>query len=270
MQQLHKPVGTMLKITYITVTYNAAQTIPATIGSVLTQSYTEIEHIIVDGKSADDTIRIASEYREKTGKSGSNHIVRIISEQDKGIYDAMNKGIKMATGDYICFLNAGDWLPDSNTTQEIADAINNATKGSTMPAVVYGDTDIVDEQGNHLCRRTKRPPVVLNWQSFKDGMTVCHQAFYARTDIAQQTPFNMRYKYSADFDWCIRIMKHAEEHSLSLINTDRVLVNYLNEGTTTRNRIASLKERYRIMQKYYGIWATAFSHIKFLAKNVTK
>lgn len=256
----------MIKITYITVAYNAAHTIPITIESVLTQSYTEIEHIIVDGKSADDTVRIATDYQENTSKSGSKHVVRIISEKDKGIYDAMNKGIKMATGDYVCFLNAGDWLPDSNTTQELAGAINNLTKEDTMPAVVYGDTDIVDAQGNFLCKRAKRPPVVLNWKSFKDGMTVCHQAFYARTDLAQQMPFDLQYRYSADFDWCIRIMKHAEAHALSLMNTGSVLVNYLNEGTTTKNRIASLKERFRIMKKHYGIWGTIFSHLKFVAK----
>ena len=119
MQQLHKPVGTMLKITYITVTYNAAQTIPATIGSVLTQSYTEIEHIIVDGKSADDTIRIASEYKEKTGKSGSNHIVRIISEQDKGIYDAMNRAVTSCNGKWINFMNAGDTFAYDEAGNEV-------------------------------------------------------------------------------------------------------------------------------------------------------
>ena len=238
------------KFTIITVTYNAGKVLEKTIRSVISQSYPYMEYIIVDGKSKDDTLQIAETYKQWI------HI--LVSEPDKGLYDAMNKGILLATGDYLCFLNAGDTLHDSNTLQCMADSL----KEEEWPDVLYGETAIVDEKGNFLHMRRLSTPQELNWKSFKQGMLVCHQAFFAKRELAVQEPYSLEYRFSADFDWCIRIMKRAKH----LNNTRLTIIDYLNEGMTTQNHKASLKERFRIMVKHYGWISTVLHHCWFVIR----
>lgn len=234
------------KFSIITVTYNAAAVLEDTIQSVITQTYKGVEYIIVDGGSKDGTPDIISRYR--------NHIHTVISEPDKGLYDAMNKGIQQATGDYVCFLNAGDALHEDDTLLLMVHSIT----GDTLPDVLYGETAIVDEEGHFLRMRRLSAPEHLTWRSFQKGMLVCHQAFFARRELAE--PYDLSYRFSADFDWCIRIMKK----SCTLHNTHLTLIDYLNEGMTTRNHKASLKERFRIMCKHYGCFSTVLHHIGFV------
>ncbi|MBQ5378221.1 MAG: glycosyltransferase, partial [Prevotella sp.] len=111
------------------------------------------------------------------------------------------------------------------------------------------------------------PPANLSWRSFKHGMLVCHQAFYARTDIAKQTPYNLQYRFSTDVDWCIRIMKSAEKQHLPLLNLKQVVVNYLEGGLTDKNHRASLKERFRLMCSHYGMFTTIAMHIWFVFRS---
>lgn len=101
-------------------------------------------------------------------------------------------------------------------------------------------------------------------ESFKQGMLVCHQAFFARRDLVE--PYDLRYRFSADFDWCIRIMKKADV----LHNTHLTLIDYLNEGMTTRNHKASLKERFRIMSRHYGWASTVIHHLWFVLRLLYK
>ncbi len=234
----------------ITVTYNAEKVLEETIQSVITQTYRNVEYIIVDGASKDNTLKIIKKYQ--------GYISLMVSEPDKGLYDAMNKSIQMATGDYLCFLNAGDKLHENNTLQRIAETLND----KELPDVVYGETAIVDEEGNFLHMRRLSTPEHLTWKSFKQGMLVCHQAFLAKRELALKHPYNLQYRFSADFDWCIRIMKEAK----CLHNTRLTLVNYLNEGMTTRNHKASLKERFRIMAKHYGWTSTILHHCWFVIR----
>lgn len=268
----------MKKISLITVTYNAENTLKPTIESVLSQSYKAIEHIIIDGASTDNTAVLAKDYMERSLMADNGHEVRLLIEPDNGIYDAMNKGLHLATGDYVCFLNAGDSLHSPDTIASLVKATgidkheseSKSDKGSVLPAVLYGNTDIVDGNGNFLSHRRLQPPEQLSWQSFKSGMLVCHQAFYARMDIAKETLYDLAYRYSADFDWCIRIMKKAEEQGLPLANSHLVLANYLNEGATTRHHKASLLERYRIMRHYYGRLSTFGMHLWFILRAAIK
>ena len=236
------------KFSVITVTYNAGKVLEDTIQSVVFQTYRNVEYIIVDGNSKDNTLEIVDKYR--------NRISQVISEPDKGLYDAMNKGILLATGDYLCFLNAGDEFHDNETLQKMVHTL----KGKELPDVIYGETAIVDEEGHFLHMRRLSAPQTLTWKSFKQGMLVCHQAFFARRELTTATPYDLQYRFSADFDWCIRIMKQAKD----IHNTRLVLVDYLNEGMTTRNHKASLKERFRIMCKHYGTGTTLILHIHFL------
>ena len=129
------------KFSIITVTYNAEKVLEDTIQSIVTQSYKNVEYIIVDGGSTDGTLTIVNKYKE--------HIHTIVSEPDKGLYDAMNKGIKLATGDYLCFLNAGDGLHEDDTLLRIVHSLT----GTILPDVIYGETDIVDDEATSFCSR---------------------------------------------------------------------------------------------------------------------
>lgn len=240
------------KFSIITVTYNAVKVLEDTIQSIVTQTYKNVEYIIVDGGSTDGTLNIINKYR--------NRIHVLVSEPDKGLYDAMNKGIRLATGDYLCFLNAGDGLHEDNTLQSMVHSIN----GTELPDVFYGETDIVDEEGHFLHKRRLSAPEVLTWKSFQKGMLVCHQAFFARRDLVE--PYDLQYRFSADFDWCIRIMKKAKV----LHNTHLTLIDYLNEGMTTHNHKASLKERFHIMVKHYGLVSTLAHHAWFALRLMYK
>lgn len=258
----------MIKFSIITITYNAGGVLKRTADSVMSQTYPHIEHIIVDGASSDDTLAVANDYIRRSQAIGNGHEIRISSEPDKGLYDAMNKGLAAATGDYVCFMNAGDSYPNGNVLQSIADRCE--TMGKELPAVLYGDTDIVDGDGKYICKRRLTPPENLSWRSFLHGMLVCHQAFYARTDLAKATPYDLSYRYSADVDWCIRIMKKAEERHLPLAYINKVVANYMQEGETTRHHRDSLKERFSVMAKHYGWLTTVAMHVWFVVRAVVK
>lgn len=238
----------MQKFTIITCTYNAAATLERTIRSVDTQTYPCIEHLIIDGASKDGTLEIAATSKR----------ARVISEPDKGLYDAMNKGIRMATGDYIIFLNAGDKFHTDDTLEKVSAMIKD------NPDVIYGETALVDNDGEFKRMRRLQAPENLSWKSFKKGMLVCHQSFWVKRELAARTPYDLTYRYSADIDWCIRIMKQ----STVLFNTHETLIDYLEEGMTTKNRKASLEERFRIMCCHYGIASTVLYHIYFIFRAI--
>lgn len=260
----------MTKFSIITITYNAEAFLPRTVESVLSQHYRDIEHIIIDGASTDSTLSVAQDYMQRSYAAQNGHEVRIVSEPDNGLYDAMNKGLRQASGDYICFLNAGDFFPNANVLDTIVSISLTGKSRQQLPAVIYGDTDIVDNDGNFLRHRRLAPPRNLTWRSFRKGMLVCHQAFYARLDIARTVPYDTRYRYSADVDWCIRVMKEAERMGTGLAYVDSVVVNYTQEGQTTKHHRDSLKERYRVMQCHYGAFTTALMHAWFAVRAVVK
>lgn len=249
----------MIRISIITITYNAERSLQRTLDSVRRQSYPHIEHLIIDGASKDDTIKIAERYKRE-----SPHEVIVQSEPDGGLYDAMNKGLQKASGDYLVFLNAGDSLYASDTIQKVAGC------AETGPAVIYGDTATTDAEGNFLRLRRHRPPKTLTWRSFKKGMLVCHQAFYVKTDIAKKFPYNLKYKHSADVDWCIRIMKEADRCGLALVNSNAILANFEEGGDTTQNHKASLIERFNVMADHYGVVQTFLLHCWFVVRAVFK
>ena len=238
-----------MKLSVITICYNE-KNIRKTCESIVGQSWQDFEWIVVDGGSTDGTLDVLNEYRDR--------IDVLISEPDNGIYNAMNKGIALASGDYLCFLNAGDCFHEDDTLQQMVHTIN----GSELPDVLYGETAIVDQDRHFLRMRRLSAPETLTWKSFKQGMLVCHQAFFARHTLVE--PYNLKYRFSADFDWCIRIMKKAR----TLHNTHLTIIDYLDEGMTTRNQKASLKERFRIMAKHYGLIGTVAHHIWFVIRAV--
>ena len=168
----------MIKFSLITVTYNAEATLGRTLLSVAEQTYPHIEHILIDGASKDRTVEIAKNFP---------HLAKVVSEPDRGLYDAMNKGLRLATGDYVCFLNAGDKLHGADTLAKIVGKLTRHDNSSVCssstrqlvnssteyPGVLYGHTNIVDNAGNFLHPRRLTPPEQLTWKSFKQGMLVC-------------------------------------------------------------------------------------------------
>lgn len=257
----------MVVFSIITCTYNAESVLQRTLDSVLEQTYSHVEHIIVDGASTDATLDMVEAYKQKSDAEDWCHEVRVKSEPDRGLYDAMNKGIQRATGQYVLFLNAGDTFPSADTLELVAESVG---EGEEPPAVLYGDTDVVDNDGHFLRHRRLSPPRRLTWRSFMKGMLVCHQAFYARTDLAKATPFDLHYRFSADVDWCIRIMRLARRRRLPMRNVGAVVVNFLDGGMTTTNHRASLKERFHVMAHHYGFVPTVIMHAWFVVRSLFK
>lgn len=257
----------MIRFSVITCTFNAEAVIERTLDSVLQQTHSHLEHIIIDGASADRTVDMALRYKDKSDREDHCHDVCVVSEPDRGLYDAMNKGLRKASGQYVLFLNAGDTFASPDTLEMVAESVGD---GEALPAVLYGDTDIVDAEGRFLRHRRLAAPPRLTWRSFMHGMLVCHQAFYARTDLAKLTPYNTCYRYSADIDWCIRIMREARRRRLPMRNVGAVVAHYLDGGMTTAHHRASLRERFRVMCRHYGIVATCVMHAWFVVRSAVR
>ncbi len=232
----------------ITVTYNAAETLPATLASVKEQSCKLYEYIVMDGVSKDNTVELANNANIPNA--------RIFSSPDKGLYDAMNKAIDIATGEYLIFLNAGDAFHSPDTLQKIADVIMN----HDFPGIVYGQTQLVNDNRQRIGDRHLTAPEELTLKSFAEGMLVCHQAFIALRRITGH--YDLRYRFSADYEWCIRCLQHSRNN----VYIPQTIIDYLSEGLTTANRKASLKERFKIMCYYYGTIPTILRHIKFIPR----
>lgn len=228
------------KLSVITIVYNNASAIERTILSVLQQTYSNIEYIVIDGASSDGTFQIIEKYADRLSK--------FISEPDHGIYDAMNKGMAMATGDYLLFMNSGDEIYDEHTVTDVF---------ASAPAadIYYGETEMYDEQWNSLGQRRHQAPESFDWRSFKYGMSISHQAIYVKRALAE--PYNLSYKYSSDIDWIIKIAKKSS----NIVNTHRYVAKYLVGGMSKQRHWASLKERFRIFSKYYGLAGNILNHV---------
>lgn len=231
----------------ITVTYNAAKELPFTIKSVKEQTYTDFEYLIIDGSSKDETLEVAK-------NSGISNII-IVSEPDNGLYDAMNKGIKQASGKYIIFLNAGDSFSSPKTLSIIAKKAID-TNGD----ILYGQTQLVNSTRKVIGMRHLTAPESLTFYSLRKGMLVCHQAFIVKRKIAPQ--FNLKYRFSADYEWCIQCLKLSGKN----VYINYIIIDYLTEGLTDKNHKKSLCERFDIMCKYYGTIPTIFRHILFIPR----
>ncbi len=236
------------KISIITVVFNGESTLESTIKSVACQTYSNVEYIIVDGQSSDNTLKIIQQYESAVSKW--------ISEPDKGIYDAMNKGIKLASGEYLWFMNSGDKIAHSNTLEQVM-----ATAASSD--IYYGETLMIDHQGTQIGNRRLSTPEKLTWKSFKRGMLVSHQSFIVRKKIVR--PYNLKYRFSADFEWCLLALKKASV----VTNTHLILSHFLDGGITKQNIVPGLKERFRIMTEQYGLPSTLFHHIFIGIKFIT-
>ena len=236
------------KLSVITIVYNNAKDIERTLLSVLNQTYSNIEYILIDGASTDGTKEIIQKYGER--------LAQFISESDKGLYDAMNKGLALATGDYVLFMNSGDEIYAPET---VAEVFASAPSGD----IYYGETEMFDENWKSLGQRRHRAPEHFDWHSFKFGMNVSHQAIYIKRSLT--APYNLNYKYSSDIDWILK----AAKKSSNVVNTHLYVAKYLIGGVSKKKHLASLKERFKILSHYYGFIPNVINHV-FIALNLAQ
>lgn len=224
------------KLSILTVTYQAHATLPTTLASVQAQTWREWEHIFVDGGSTDGTLALIQSYAQAVPT------VRWLSEPDRGLYDAMNKALRLAEGEFVVFLNAGDsfWA---------ADTLERLFAGAPAQAdVLYGDHRYVDEAGQLLPKRRPRPYPrgQLTVKHFRTGMAISHQALFVRRTLA---PFyDLAYPLAADLDWTIRLLKQ-KPHTY---DSGAVLIRYLAGGLSARRLRRYIYERSRILYKHFG------------------
>jgi glycosyltransferase involved in cell wall biosynthesis len=183
-----------MKFSVITVTYNSSETLQDTLSSVADQSLPTIEHIVIDGASKDNTDEVISLH--------GSHVVNYISEPDFGIYDAMNKGLKLATGEVVCFLNAGDFYIDSGVLERVDKVMNLEDLD-----IIYGDVAYFrGENKKNIIRRYKSE--YFHPRLLVKGFMPAHPAFFMRRDAYQRIePFRINYKIAGDFEMMIRIFK---------------------------------------------------------------
>ncbi|WP_439182156.1 glycosyltransferase family 2 protein [Carboxylicivirga taeanensis] len=229
-------------ISIITIVYNGKSTLQKTIDSIAQQDYDSIEYIIVDGNSNDGTVALIERNKSIVSKW--------ISESDDGLYDAMNKGLGMATGDYVWFINSGDEIYDKQTVSQMVEGL-----GEHWPDVIYGDTVMIDADGMEIGDRRLKPPKQLGWKDFKNGMLVSHQSILVATRIASN--YNTNYRFSADYEWCLKALMAAG----SVHNSNQMLSRFLDGGLTKQNIVPGLKERFDIMRRYFGLLPTIARHI---------
>lgn len=236
-------------LSVITVVYNNAAHIERTLCSVINQTHKHIQYIIIDGASNDGTVDIIKKYKE--------HLFYLISEPDKGIYDAMNKGLAVATGDYVLFMNSGDEIYALDTVEKVFACADNAD-------IYYGETLCINERLEALGPRKHPIPQQFSWKSFKYGMNVGHQAIYVKRALAQ--PYDLQYRLSGDIDWILKIAKRAKY----IVNTQMYVAKFLEGGASKQRQKESLKERYLILQRYYGFWPNIFNHLIITLKAILK
>lgn len=207
----------MLKISIITVCYNSAETIRDTIESVLSQRYSNIEYIVVDGFSKDGTLNVISEYEGR--------IARVISEPDKGIYDAMNKGIKAATGDYIGILNSDDVFAGENVIQEMVAHLQSNPDAQAS----YADLVFVQRKQMDVVTRKYSSASFSPWK-VRFGFMIPHPTFYARRELFERYGnYKLGYRVSADFE----LMARFFSKNVKMVRHAAVMVKMREGGIST-------------------------------------
>lgn len=230
-----------LKISIITVCFNAAQTIERAMRSVDAQTYPHIEHIIVDGASTDNTLEIVNKYVAKVNK--------LVSEKDNGIYDAMNKGIALSTGDVLYFLNADDYFCDDNVVKDVAQAFAD----DSSRTLVYGQIKPVNAP-NHVETLPRKYPI----KSADDFLyhTICHQAIFAKRSLFSSVGvFNCQYKYAADYEWQIKAYQYNPSGFFYL---NREIANFYYLGRNYLNNVITRQEKRKIRLRFRHLFSSAF------------
>lgn len=235
----------------ITVVFNGKNLLEGTVRSVQNQTYPHIEYLIVDGASTDGTLDLVQKFAAEMPN------LRWISERDRGLYDAMNKGLRLATGDFVWFLNCGDHLHSPDTVEKLAEKMEPETD------VFFGETMLVDDSrrpaGTMSELSTRTLPARLSWQDYLGGMLVVHQSFVPRRSIS---PEYLLGNLCADFDWCIEILKKSRKNTPA----EAILTDYLMGGMSKQRHRQSLRDRFLVMRRHFGFGKTLLAHAWILLR----
>lgn len=242
-----------MKISIITVCFNAQDTIEDTFLSIFNQTYKNIELIIIDGGSTDGTLEIISKYKER--------ISSFISEPDNGIYEAMNKGIALATGDFIFFLNANDVFYNEVVLEKVAvNLIENPEA-----KILFGDVEYISEN--------KQSSKILTFENIKDYFSlifknICHQSiFYHKSLFEEFGYYSTQFKIYADWDFNIKCIAESKARALYL----PIIISKFQLGgicsNMTNEKICNL-ERRTLIKKYYSHFSFLILANDFLRKNL--
>lgn len=210
-------------ISVITVCYNAAKALEKTFQSIDRQDYPNIEYIVVDGGSTDDTALLLKKYGSIIDKQ--------VSEKDYGIYDAMNKGVSMATGEWCCFINAGDTFVDNDTISKVFSEKRNAD-------VIYGDVVKYDKNGNANVKKAKSP-------RNSHRMYFCHQSAFTRTECLRNTPYDIKHRMSADF----KLYKQLWKQGCSFLQLDFPISVFDTSGVSNSQRSKGLADNISVIRE---------------------
>jgi len=236
-------------LSVITVTYNAEKYLEPTIKSVLDQTFNDAEYLIIDGNSSDGTLKIIEKYKDK--------IDQLISEKDRGVYDAMNKGLEMAQGEYVLFLNAGDELSKPTILHEIFNQNQNVD-------IYYGETYILNKDRQIIGTRTeltsRKLPAQLSQKDFLKGQVVSHQSFIAKRSLSKH--YDLKYQCSADIDWMLQIISRSSK----IVNVHQPISNYLQGGISDTQLGRCWRERFMILMKYFNPLLVIIAHLNFFLR----
>ncbi len=218
-------------ISLVTVVYNGEKLIAETLQSAVSQTYKNIELVIIDGGSKDDTVNVAKQFSSRTSV--------LISEPDKGIYDAMNKGVKAAKGEWIYFLNVGDRFYDERVLEDIF------SRDLAEVDFIYAQVETINEPtGINYINGSK-----VTMSDFYHRYPICHQATFTRKKAFEETgEYNLTYKLAADTEWFARFFKRHENKALFV---PRIVSYYDVQGASYHKRMQGYKEYIRFAQKHF-------------------
>jgi glycosyltransferase involved in cell wall biosynthesis len=214
-------------ISVITVVFNSEHFLEQTIQSVLNQTYENVEYIIIDGGSTDRTLDIIRSYEDK--------IDYWVSEPDKGIYDAMNKGIDLATGEWVNFMNAGDRYYEAGCTSDIFHV------DPKDAALIYGHCEL---RYGDFTRIIRVNPVSDLWK----GMIFCHQSMFVKTSYMKKYKFNIENRIGADYEFICEMATHGHE----FYNSNKIISSFAMYGVSTKNKLEAIKSHHRTSKIYFN------------------
>lgn len=243
-----------MKISVITATWNSGKTIKDTLISVLNQSYTNVEHIIKDGGSKDDTLEICKNFEQKYYADGDKgRTINILSDNDKGIYDAMNQGIKAATGDVIGILNSDDFYTSDDVLARVAEEFANNPKLEA----VYGDIHFVKDENLKKCTRYFSSRYFRPW-ALRFGFMPAHPSFYVRREVYEKYGlYDLNFRTSSDFEMMVRLFV-KENIRAKYINMDFVTMRAGGESTAGLEAKRKVNRDIAGSLKKHGVYSNQF------------
>ncbi len=246
---IHKTSIETLLISVVTVVYNGENDLEKTIQSVINQDYTNIEYIIVDGASQDQTVKIIQRYDE---------LIDIwISEPDDGIYDAMNKGISLCSGDWIIFLNSGDMFYSKGTLSEI----DFKEYDNAIPSIIYGNTVLLDEADREIKFHVNE----LKLRDFYYVDPICHQSvLFSNTAFLENGLYTTDYKIYGDYEWLIRFFKKVVDNRFQAFHSSKYISRFKLGGYHDSNLIEAYKEKFKICDVHFSIRIRVLLRIYFI------